>query len=94
MVKWSSKFIKTDLRKMNLPTDRFNLGETKPTNRSVLSYGDEPTNRPVQSMPPRDVTLPTDQVNLFIGGLRRVYIQTDSTSVDLEDKPTNRPVQS
>ena len=58
MVKWSSKFIKTDLQKMNLPTDRFNLGKTKPTNRSV------------QSMPPQDVTLPTDQVNLFIGGLR------------------------
>ena len=59
-----------DLRKMNLPTDRFNLWKTNLQPDRFCLMGDEPTNRPVQSMPPRDVTLPTDQVNLFIGGLR------------------------
>ena len=73
MVKWSSRFIKrgpwktnlqTDqfnlyltLWKTNLQTDRFNLWKTNLQTDRFCPMEDEPTNRSVQSMPPRDVTL-------------------------------------
>jgi hypothetical protein len=47
----------------------------------------EPTNRSVQSMPPRDITLLQTRL-ISSEGLETSLLQNDSTLVDLEDKPT------